>query len=324
MENCDYNLEHFIDLLIKDPRNKPYVINENWCNLPRFSHDITEALITLHNQGIHLNGNINPSTVLIQQRGNKTVPTVILPERQRYNIFNNKSLHSIEGGETLDERERDLISFCLLIYFIQTCGHKFEKNFNQNYDKVLKSRGKLQRDLEIEKRCCAAKSSPELKYRMWKNSLAGHLIAYVLEHLGEISTSKLLRHPFYWNNWEILNFISKAASYVHDVRPHPSVKKELESEKVDFSTELKSYKKIAMYMETTFSPTDSSPETKKLKKYCQLLKGIRNKVRVQCSNEQFTQWASWFNEKDIPETVRLTINQQKKIVYLTALIDILI
>ena len=253
------------------------MINENWCNLPRFSHDITDALISLHNQEIYLDGNINPRTVLVQQRGNNTIPKVILPER--YNIFNNECQeYNIKGVEALDERKRDLFSFCLLIYFIQTCGHNFS---DQNYGSVLICPENFERKLEKEERCLAAKSSSESrKYRMWKNSLAGHLIAYVLKHLDEISTSKLLRHPFYWNNWQIVNFISKAASYVKEGTPQPSVRKELENEAIDFTAEMISYEKIKQYMKSRFPLTRSKSNPIDLENYFELLKGIRNKVRV--------------------------------------------
>jgi hypothetical protein len=296
MENCDCNLEHFIGSLINFyARNKPYVINENWCNLPSFSHDITDALISLHNQGIHLNGKIYPWTVLVQQRGTNTVPKVILPER--HNVFNKcqedknasneYNIEGVKGVEALDERERDLFSFCLLIYFVQTCGHT--RKFLDKADSVLTCQANFQRKLEKEKRCLAAESSFESrKYRMWKNSLAGHFITYVLKHLGRISTSKLLRHPFFWNNWQILNFISKAASYVHEGAPCQSVKDKLEKA-IDFATELKSYEKISDYMEAQFRPTGSKPNPKTknrirssgLGTYFELLKAIRNKVRVQ-------------------------------------------
>ena len=81
-------------------------------------------------------------------------------------------------------------------------------------------------------------------------------------------------------NWQIVNFISKAASYVKEVTPQPSVRKELENEAIDFTAEMISYEKIKQYMKSRFPLTRSKSNPIDLENYFELLKGIRNKVRV--------------------------------------------
>jgi hypothetical protein len=146
IDSCHLNLEQYLDTFISWEGTNAVVTNQNWQELPRLCHGITTALISLHDQGIHLNGHINPRTVMVKRRG-QGVPQITLPER--WNVFNNRSQqYSISGADQQDAKRKDLLTWCLVIYFVQSCGQSFGMRVDHNYSNVLSNRKKIQNELE--------------------------------------------------------------------------------------------------------------------------------------------------------------------------------
>ena len=165
IDSCDWNLKFYVDEIIRSnggPKNP--VRNEDWLGLPVLSHGITAALNHLHVRGIRLNGQINPSTVLVKRRGANAVPQVVLLEH--WNVFNNQcNSYDIINMTTLGGRERDLVALCLVLYFVQTCGENFKGRFVLDYAKDIAPQTTSFHSIEQTIRCAAGSDST--LFRRW-------------------------------------------------------------------------------------------------------------------------------------------------------------
>jgi hypothetical protein len=155
-------------------------------------HGITTALKHLHDQGIDLNGQVNPRTVLVKRRNASLVPQVVLPEHS--NAFNNQAKsYVILAANNLDGKQKDLVALSMTVYFVQTCCQNFNEHSVHGYAEISK---KTETFSCIQKIHCATPSRAAM-FRTWKNELARALICWIRDKIGQIGTSDVLNHPFF-------------------------------------------------------------------------------------------------------------------------------
>jgi hypothetical protein len=86
--------------------------------------------------------------------------------------------------------------------------------------------------------------------------LTGDLISLVLEKIENIETSDILNHPFFWDHWKILNFISVTADYVLEGAPIPSVVLVYTNTSVTLLSQIASYPKTKWITSRLFLITE--------------------------------------------------------------------
>jgi hypothetical protein len=217
LENCQYDLETYI----KKFKSNDLVTNGDWDHMLRFSVEISQSLVHLHNRGIYLDGKLNPRTIWVQQIGqDRPALKIVLPGRE--NAFNTGNEYNITWNQNISEQSKDLLSLTLLLFFIQTCGCHFKESSdmstNMSSDIVLTNRTTFLGDI-LGSEYCSGEVNGSREYRVWKNSLAGHLIDWILENVTNgivLDSEEILKHPFYWNHWKILSFISITSNFLQE------------------------------------------------------------------------------------------------------------
>jgi hypothetical protein len=279
IDSCDCNLQFHVEEIIRSNggHNNP-VKNEDWLGLPVLSHGITAALDHLHVQGIDLNGQINPRTVLVKRRGANAVPQVVLPER--WNAFNNLgSRYDITNMTTLDGRKRDLVALCVVLYFVQTCGKNFKGRLVLDYVQDIAQKTASFHAIEQTTHCPAGSNSS--LFRTWKNGLAKVLICFILDNIQQIGTPQILKHPFFYDYWKMLNFFSAVSDFLKEGTPANTTKPALINLPVGKFTSmnrlLQSFPGTDDFIAFDLKSNTSNP--RKIQGWLHLIKNIRNKVR---------------------------------------------
>ena len=291
MENCQYDLETYI----KKFKSNDLVTNGNWDHMLRFSVEISQSLVHLHNRGIYLDGKLNSRTIWVQQIGQeRPALKIVLPKRE--NAFNKSNVYNITWNPNISEQNKDLLSLTLLLFFIQTCGCHFKESTDMSSDIVLTNRTTFIDDLSGSEYCCK-ELQRSCEYRVWKNSLAGHLIDWILENVKNgivLDSEEILKHPFYWNHWKILSFISVTSNFLQEYCPRNNKAQGINNQKQKFEeTEVyfdviteDSNKKIDDESAANFDgiraymATIRGTKKRNVNNYLDLVKAIRDKVGI--------------------------------------------
>jgi hypothetical protein len=294
LENCQYDLQTYIKIF---KSNDP-VTNDNWDHMLRFSFEVSKSLVNLHNRGIYLDGKLNPRTIWVQHIGQgRPALKIVLPGRD--NAFNTCTDYNISWNQKMSKQNKDLFSLTLLLFFIQTCGCHFQGSRKVSSDNVFTNRTAFCCELQ-NLQYCSAELQRSCEYRFWKNSLAGHLIDWILENVGNrigLDSEEILKHPFYWNPWKILSFISVTSNFFKEHCQTNSDAQEVNEPKQKFNQPMVDFNvmKDDTGEDSIFQNNDAENTanfdgirlymTKGKRKrtvdnYLQLIKAIRDKVRI--------------------------------------------
>ena len=233
-------------------QNADNKFHDRWTILPEFCRQLAEAVAWLHRQKVEnyegLGRKLEPHNIaLIKQCGASAgdLLKIILP--QQLNLLNNIDGLLENDHDNLSiwmklssggPYKNDVISTAMLIFYILSGGsHCYKKNDSNQGDKKIIENIRLNAVYlsDLEAACFYLSNSNNnhqlcgngtcenetCKYRFWINSLGQHFVKRILKEeefnllVFEHSTStNLFRHPFFWNNWKLVNFIEQTSNYL--------------------------------------------------------------------------------------------------------------
>jgi hypothetical protein len=214
-----------------------------WTVLQEMCYQLVDSVAWLHQGNIYYDGRLHPRNIFVKRsEGDKWKVQLKIPEK--LNPFNNldelytqlwSSIKKPNSGKTTEEKcekiKRDLISVIILLYFIQSTGnHPFQRGAERdNYQAI---NNQIQEEIfqveALNKTCfCTVETGCEekmaCKYRSWINSLAQKHTKTMLTELFQEnkqytnqSVEKLKDHPFFWKTVDVLTFIERSSSYLHE------------------------------------------------------------------------------------------------------------
>lgn len=145
--------------------------------------------------------------------------------------------------------QRDLISIAIILYFIQSAGyHPYQRSGSNNLeadderDNYKAIMFQIKREIfqveALDKPCFCntemecndemeCNEKMECKYRLWINSLAKDHTRKMLEtnktneqnnipYYNNQSVEKLKEHPFFWKTTDVVTFMERSSSYLHE------------------------------------------------------------------------------------------------------------
>ena len=233
MESYDDSLETFMNSKVKPCEEK---FHGRWTILLDLCHQLAETISWLHCQRINnLGSQVQPHNILLCKRSNTedALLKIVLP--QRLNLLNNID-HLLDNSRfniwthagldnDIDPYKRDIASVAMLIFYIlSNGGHCYQMNKYQGKQQITENMKnnsiyldalKLKCFCETESCDGVSKENLACKYRRWVNSLAIDFITGILTKTSpHLESTQLFRHPFFWKNAKIMNFIEKAYNFI--------------------------------------------------------------------------------------------------------------